>query len=74
MEWISLEKRLPELDTPVLVYGGTVGHPCKRKEVMEGRFYKRSNCDLVVCSRDTMYWKASHWQPLPQPPSSSNSD
>lgn len=68
MEWISVEDRLPELDKKVLVYGGTINHPCKYKNMLESSFYKMSNCGLIVCANDNMYWKATHWTQLPEPP------
>ena len=74
MKWISIKKRLPELNVPVLVYGGTFNHPCERNEMVQAHFYKMCNCDLIVCSRDDMYWKATDWAPLPLPPSSHNSN
>lgn len=67
-EWISVKDRLPELNKNVLVYGGTENHPCKYNEMTESYFYKMSNCGIIKCAKEDMYWKVSHWMPLPEPP------
>ena len=74
MEWVSIKEKLPELNKPVLVYGGTENHPCKNKYMLQSSFYKMSNCDVIVCGRDDMYWRATHWTELPPPPSSANGE
>jgi hypothetical protein len=67
-QWVSVEEKLPELDTLVLVWRPT---------------YWRQHFDLVVYSReseqhrtlirrDGQWWdsghRITHWQPLPAPP------
>jgi len=68
MKWNKVEEGLPELNKQILVYGGTKNHPCQYKEMLQSYFYKMSNCDIIKCGKDDMYWGATHWAELPSIP------
>lgn len=55
-QWISVEDRLPEPSTPVLVYIPNIGIRTDWTHPYEGRFFTyKSNC-------------ITHWMSLPEPP------
>ena len=70
MEWISVEERLPEVDTGVLV---AVRH------MQTGQFYVRYDWRIKTTER-CWWWKktsesnvadllaVTHWMPMPEPP------
>lgn len=69
MEWISVNDRLPDYNTHVLVYepkydGGEIRIASLHKNPYDGKIeWLDSNCE---------YWgiefNFTHWMPLPQPP------
>ena len=65
-KWISVEERLPELETEVLVWCGKfvcMAH-YGRADSYEPVFW---DYDCEGC-RDELYPKVTHWMPLPEPP------
>ena len=65
MEWISVDHRLPEPETNVLVfYYGCI-------DVATYRYGKHGNC-LFMMMDDSGYWWGksgiTYWMPLPEPP------
>lgn len=70
-QWIPVSERLPDDNTPVLVYcvnttiqGGAVRH---MGSLDSGKFwFLKTKPDLV--SFPFHDWKVTHWMPLPEPP------
>ena len=59
MEWISVEDRLPERGSMVLVYGGIA-------------IYQGDNTWYSITAIDwpgrLISWNVKHWMPIPEPP------
>jgi hypothetical protein len=64
-EWISVEERLPDFESPVLVFRKRSTLP-PWKTIMMDRFV------IVSDANFRSYWNTfddvTHWQPLPEPP------
>jgi hypothetical protein len=68
-EWISVKERLPDLKQWVLVYEKCTHDLRKGSRVMNTSYrFKMSNCDIEKFECENMYWKVTHWTPLPNPP------
>ena len=66
-EWISVEDRLPEAETDVIVFcGGSV-------DILTYRYNRRGNACFMY-QDECGYWEerfapsVTHWMPLPEPP------
>jgi hypothetical protein len=68
-EWISVDDRLPEITTPVLVYCKVYGRFIATYEDIGAGAkwgnWKDSNGNLGILP-------PTHWMPLPEPPSQTN--
>lgn len=63
--WISVEERLPENETEVLIYCPEFVCTIKLAMWIEDGFYVDKE-DLIVKAAPNGY--CTHWQPLPKPP------
>jgi len=70
-EWISVEDRLPDLETDVLVW--LVKSYCKKAVATAGLFYDVGSAEPEWMGWESEEpfrhgWKVTHWMPLPEPP------
>lgn len=67
-EWIPIDERLPDPETPVLIVTGE-GHVVDAVFYLRGygksRFFDRTDSDGEGC---VWLCYATHWMPLPGPP------
>lgn len=75
MKWIPVSERLPDNNTPVLVYcenttiqGGAVRHIGSLDSY--GFWFLKTKPDIA--SFPFHDWKVTHWMPLPEPPKEGN--
>lgn len=66
-EWISIKDRLPEIDERVLIYKPKAG----KKIITSHRCYTERNAgNGALFFNESKYYggTATHWKPLPKPP------
>lgn len=64
MEWISVEDRLPDNDGDIVLINGSSKWPAHVAE-----FINRDNmCGFSLFVNGIVCNSATHWMPLPQPP------
>ena len=64
MSWISVDERLPDISSDVLICNEGLVYYCHYRN---GRFVFEAYSSYGDCD-DEFYTKVTHWQPLPEPP------
>ena len=75
MKWISVEDRLPEYGTQILVYGidkAMYGvkkfHVCEMDDLEDGMEFQESRSFYWLTEKGTKIDNVTHWTPLPTTP------
>ena len=67
MEWISVKDRLPEPNTPVLIYGSISGGTCCTKPCVREGMYDEEQKSFVIGEFEC-FCETTHWRLFPEPP------